>query len=107
MEKFGEVTSPPFPPGRMYGKAGGLRLGFVPALSIPACGREAEYGLTPAMASKEILIVGGGVAGMEAARVSAMRGHRVTALCEEGLSSLGGNSTPGGALRIQRRLTMP
>ena len=40
----------------------------------PACGREAEYGLTPAMASKEILIVGGGVAGMEAARVLAMRG---------------------------------
>ena len=61
----------------------------------PACGREAEYGLTPAMASKEILIVGGGVAGMEAARVSAMRGHKVN-LCEKA-SSLGGNLIPGGA----------
>ena len=43
----------------------------------PACGREQEYGLTKALVSKKILVVGGGVAGMEAARVAAARGHSV------------------------------
>jgi 2,4-dienoyl-CoA reductase-like NADH-dependent reductase (Old Yellow Enzyme family)/thioredoxin reductase len=44
--------------------------------------------LTPALKPKKVLIVGGGVAGMEAARVSALRGHRVT-LLEKG-SAVGG-----------------
>ena len=44
----------------------------------PACGREAEYKLVPATEVKEIMIVGGGIAGMEAARVAALRNHRVT-----------------------------
>ena len=43
----------------------------------PACGREEAYALKPAMFSKRILIVGGGPAGMEAARVCAERGHTV------------------------------
>jgi len=34
--------------------------------------------ITPARISKKILIVGGGPAGMEAARVAALRGHKVT-----------------------------
>jgi 2,4-dienoyl-CoA reductase-like NADH-dependent reductase (Old Yellow Enzyme family)/thioredoxin reductase len=34
--------------------------------------------LTPAEKSKNILVIGGGVAGMEAARVCALRGHKVT-----------------------------
>ncbi len=34
--------------------------------------------LTPASSPKKILIIGGGVAGMEAARVCSLRGHRVT-----------------------------
>jgi 2,4-dienoyl-CoA reductase (NADPH2) len=41
-------------------------------------GREAEYVITPAKMSRKILIIGGGPAGLEAARVSALRGHRVT-----------------------------
>ncbi len=61
----------------------------------PACGRENEYGLTPALEKKNILIVGGGVAGMEAARVAAIRGHAVT-LYEKN-TALGGNLIPGGA----------
>jgi len=36
--------------------------------------------LTPAETPKEVLVIGGGVAGMEAARVCASRGHRVTLL---------------------------
>ncbi|MEE8374310.1 MAG: FAD-dependent oxidoreductase [Dehalococcoidia bacterium] len=45
-------------------------------------GREAEYpSETPAPVSKRVLVVGGGPAGMEAARIAALRGHQVT-LCE-------------------------
>jgi 2-enoate reductase len=60
----------------------------------PACGREREYGLTPAPKKKKILIVGGGVAGLEAARVCAIRGHGVTLF--EKAEKLGGNLIPGG-----------
>lgn len=48
----------------------------------------------PALNKKKILIVGGGVAGMEAARVAAIRGHAVT-LYEKN-EKLGGNLIPGG-----------
>lgn len=61
----------------------------------PACGREEIYGLTPALRKKHILIIGGGVAGLEVARVSALRGHKVTLV--EKNSKLGGNLLPGGA----------
>ncbi len=47
----------------------------------PGAGRELTQGddrLVPAANPKNILVIGGGVAGMEAARVSALRGHRVT-----------------------------
>jgi len=60
----------------------------------PACGREAEYGLKPADIKKSIVIIGGGVAGLEAARVCAIRGHKV-ALFEK-TDRLGGNIIPGG-----------
>ncbi len=60
----------------------------------PACGREAEYGLTPALVRKHVMVVGGGVAGMEAARVAALRGH-VVALYEKS-DRLGGVVVPGG-----------
>jgi 2,4-dienoyl-CoA reductase (NADPH2) len=44
----------------------------------PASGREAEYELIPAAQPRDVLVVGGGPAGMEAARVAALRGHRVS-----------------------------
>jgi 2,4-dienoyl-CoA reductase-like NADH-dependent reductase (Old Yellow Enzyme family)/ribulose 1,5-bisphosphate synthetase/thiazole synthase len=56
----------------------------------PATGREAEFELTATATPKRVLIVGGGPAGMEAARVAALRGHRVT-LCEKS-ERLGGTA---------------
>ncbi len=44
-------------------------------------GFEGEAVITPAAQPRKILVVGGGPAGMEAARVAALRGHKVT-LCE-------------------------
>ncbi|MEI8155263.1 MAG: FAD-dependent oxidoreductase [Burkholderiales bacterium] len=41
-------------------------------------GHEFEVAITPAPCPKHVLVVGGGPAGMEAARVAALRGHRVT-----------------------------
>ncbi len=41
----------------------------------PSCGRETYYDLKPACVQKKILIIGAGVAGMEAARVLKLRGH--------------------------------
>jgi 2,4-dienoyl-CoA reductase-like NADH-dependent reductase (Old Yellow Enzyme family) len=48
----------------------------------PAMGKEGEFEMIPAAKKKTLLIVGGGPAGMEAARVAALRGHHVT-LCEK------------------------
>ena len=49
----------------------------------PAFGREAELGnYGPAATRKKVLVVGGGAAGLECARVAAERGHDVT-LCEK------------------------
>ncbi|MCC6533360.1 MAG: FAD-dependent oxidoreductase [Burkholderiales bacterium] len=42
-----------------------------------ALGREQEYAIRPVAAKKRVVVVGGGPAGMEAARVAAARGHAV------------------------------
>jgi len=41
-------------------------------------GREREFALKAAKKPKRVMVVGGGPAGMEAARVAALRGHKVT-----------------------------
>ena len=61
----------------------------------PQCGREAEWRLHPALSSRKVLIAGGGVAGCEAARVLALRGH--APVIYEASGALGGNLIPGGA----------
>ena len=43
-----------------------------------ALGREVEFKIVPAKKPKKVLVVGGGPAGMEAARVAALRGHEVS-----------------------------
>lgn len=63
----------------------------------PLTGNERELSLRPAEVSKSVLVIGGGPGGMEAARVAAQRGHRVTLW--EKMPNLGGNlnaaSAPG------------
>lgn len=54
----------------------------------PLTGHESEIRLVPAEKPGHVLVVGGGPAGMEAARAAALRGHKVT-LVERG-SRLGG-----------------
>ena len=58
-------------------------------------GHEAEWKITKAAEKKNVVIAGGGAAGMEAARVAALRGHRVTLYERSG--RLGGNLIPAGA----------
>lgn len=59
----------------------------------PSCGREEEFRLAPTHRSQNVVVVGGGVAGMEAARIASERGHKVTLL--EKSQQLGGNVIPG------------
>jgi len=44
----------------------------------PAAGKEKEMAIVPAEHRKKVLVAGGGPAGLEAARVAALRGHEVT-----------------------------
>jgi dimethylglycine catabolism A len=61
----------------------------VTCVQNPSTGRERELGeLRPAATAKRVVVVGGGVAGLEAARVAALRGCRVVLL--EKASELGG-----------------
>ncbi|MHB1004902.1 MAG: oxidoreductase [Chloroflexota bacterium] len=44
----------------------------------PELGREAQFPMVPAPTKRRVLVVGSGPAGLEAARVAALRGHSVT-----------------------------
>nr|UCQ32935.1 NAD(P)/FAD-dependent oxidoreductase [Edwardsiella piscicida] len=59
----------------------------------PALGREHALAIHPAVQARHILVIGAGPAGMEAARVAALRGHQVT-LCDAS-PRLGGAAVAG------------
>jgi 2,4-dienoyl-CoA reductase-like NADH-dependent reductase (Old Yellow Enzyme family)/pyruvate/2-oxoglutarate dehydrogenase complex dihydrolipoamide dehydrogenase (E3) component len=64
---------------------------WISCLINPSAGREFEWGgdrFIPAPRPKKVLVIGGGVSGLEAARVAAERGHQVT--LAEASSRLGG-----------------
>ncbi|HYM63905.1 MAG TPA: FAD-dependent oxidoreductase [Gaiellaceae bacterium] len=68
------------------------RGGRVQCVYNPEIGREATWGkgtLTPVSTPKKVLVIGGGPAGLEFARVSAARGHDVVLLERE--AELGGH----------------
>lgn len=61
----------------------------------PQAGKERLNRYNPIVKKKKVLVVGGGVAGLEAARVLAERGHEP--VLYEATERLGGNLIPGGA----------
>ncbi len=76
--------------GASEGCIGRLRQGkAITCVQNPMIGREEELAeIRSAVRSKRVVVVGGGVAGLEAARVAALRGHQVTLL--ESTAALGG-----------------
>lgn len=79
---------------------------WISCLVNPSAGREFEWGgdrfdITPK--SKKILVVGGGPAGMEAARVAAERGHQVT--LAEAFGDLGGQFRLAGLAPRRGQIT--
>ena len=79
---------------------------WISCLVNPSVGREADWGgdrFTATVAPKRILVVGGGPAGLEAARVAAERGHQVT-LAEAG-PSLGGQFRLAGLQPRRAQIT--
>lgn len=80
-----------------------LQQGKQPSCAVnPQAMREMRFALHPAVEKKSVAIVGGGVAGMEAARVAALRGHEVHLY--EKSSALGGNLVPGGSHSFKKEV---
>ena len=78
----------------------------ISCLINPSAGREFEWGgdrFTPAPNPKRVLVVGGGPAGLEAARVAAERGHRVT--LAEASDKLGGQFRLAGMQPRRAQIT--
>jgi 2-enoate reductase len=68
-----------------------IRLHHLQSMSCavnPQCGDEKRLEITPVHVKKRVMVVGGGIGGMEAARVCSLRGHNVV-LCEKS-NRLGG-----------------
>ncbi len=68
----------------------------------PTAARETTMELRPKNGDKKVLVVGGGVGGMEAARVAALRGYEVTLL--EKSDRLGGHLIQAGAHSFKKEI---
>jgi 2,4-dienoyl-CoA reductase-like NADH-dependent reductase (Old Yellow Enzyme family)/thioredoxin reductase len=78
----------------------------ISCLINPSAGREFQWGgdrFTPSDQPKRVLVVGGGPAGLEAARVAAERGHRVT--LAEASDKLGGQFRLAGLQPRRAQIT--
>jgi len=69
----------------------------------PELGKEAEYQIKPATKAKRVMVIGGGPGGMEAARVAALRGHKVTLV--ERKPYLGGNMVAASAVSFKQEIS--
>jgi 2,4-dienoyl-CoA reductase-like NADH-dependent reductase (Old Yellow Enzyme family)/thioredoxin reductase len=69
----------------------------------PATGDEVNVVITPADVKKKILVIGGGPAGLEAARVAAERGHHVTLF--EKTAQPGGQFVIAGSAPLKESFT--
>ncbi len=65
----------------------------------PQAARERYTAYNPVLKPKKVMVIGGGVAGCEAARVLATRGHKPEVF--EATGQLGGNLIPGGAPKFK------
>lgn len=81
-----------------------LNRGFIACVVNPENGFEATRIITPAKVAKNVVVIGGGPAGLQAARVAAKKGHNVTLFEKE--ARLGGQlniaDVPPRKLEISR-----
>ena len=62
-----------------FGCRGRMKRGIGLSCAVnPVLRREGTFTLTPALEKKQVMVIGGGVAGMETARAASLRGHKVT-----------------------------
>ncbi|MDO4807741.1 MAG: FAD-dependent oxidoreductase [Coriobacteriales bacterium] len=78
------------------------QIGIVNCAVNPLMGRPESYAPQRALTPRKVVVVGGGVAGMEVARTAAMRGHSVTLFEKD--ATLGGNLRTAGFHSFKREV---
>jgi 2,4-dienoyl-CoA reductase-like NADH-dependent reductase (Old Yellow Enzyme family)/thioredoxin reductase len=68
----------------------------------PEVGFESDFVLSPAGIPKKVMVIGGGPAGMEAARIAALRGHKVSIFEEH--NRLGGMIEPAARASFKEEI---